>query len=76
RPIKTVAALLEPPANPAGNLQLSTSKESAGQDACEPHALPRAFGLTKRLRGGLSPSGLQSPRPRNRKNINVKRVNC
>ena len=48
----------KPPANPAGNLQLSTSTESAGQDACEPHASLRALGLTKRARGASLAFGL------------------
>jgi hypothetical protein len=44
----------KPPAHPAGNLQLPTSTESAGQDACEAHASMRALWLFNRLRRGNS----------------------
>ena len=71
----------KPPAHPAGNLQLPTSIESAGQDACEVHALMRVLWLINRLRGTTREFsltvGLLPNRARiDRKNINVKRVNC
>src|SRR3979409_2670858 len=67
------------------HLQPPTSTENAGHDACEPHASLRALGLINRLRRGISrPNNIGAsltvgllPHQRiDRKNINVKRVNC
>ena len=79
-------ALTKLPANPAGYLQPSTSLEFAHRGmVCEPHASLRALRLSYSLlqrgcrlqNGKMFPTVAPLPRLRgDRKNINVKRVNC
>src|SRR6266436_1373359 len=78
-------ALIKLPVNPAGYLQPSTSLEFAPLDGLRTHASLRALQLSYSLlqrgsrlqNGGIFPRVGPLPRLRgDRKNINVKRVNC
>jgi hypothetical protein len=78
-------ALTKLPANPAGHLQPSTSLEFAPQDglrtacftACAPAQLQSAAAWIPHPNGKIFPTVGSLPRLRgDRKNINVKRVNC
>jgi len=57
----------QPPASSAGKLQPSTSKERAGQDACETHASLYALRLTKRVRSAGLAFGLAEFAPAQQK---------